>query len=62
MLPTLWLLGVRLMLTVLCAAVNGNVECARILLHTSQNDDRNAVNCVDKLERFELSVRYYAWT
>jgi len=37
----------------LCAAVNGNVECARILLQTSQNDDRNAVNCVDKLERFE---------
>ena len=35
-----------------CTAVNGNVECARILLQTSQNDDRNAVNCVDKLERF----------
>ena len=36
----------------LYVAVNGNVECARILLQTSQNDDRNAVNCVDKLERF----------
>jgi len=40
------------------AAMNGNVECARILLQTSQNDDRNAVNCVDELERFWTIWRY----
>ena len=57
----LWLQHVSVMSSVACvsyAAVNGNVECARILLQTSQNDDRNAVNCVDELERF-WTVRYY---
>jgi len=63
-LPALWNMNIEISIILvcvcwcsnfvhtLCAAVNGNVECARILLQTSQNDDRNAVNCVDKLERF----------
>jgi serine/threonine-protein phosphatase 6 regulatory ankyrin repeat subunit A len=38
------------------AAVNGHVDCARVLLQTLQNDERDAVDSVDELERTALML------